>query len=1650
MKKQAAEYFASDQFSLAFPLYSQLLSLDPENPELNYHFGVCLLYSNGANTEEAIPYLEKAINKIPEMDLYYHLAVAYHLNYFFTDAIYNYRKYLQLSKNKARKEYDVSRKIAMCQNGIDLLRAVDDLYVIEKSEVDKKAFYRSYNLMDYGGRILNLPNEFLNKADLKSKDDHIAYFNPNAKLLFYAVDNKDQKDIYYRIQQKDKEWSPAIALSSTINTEYDEDYPIFMPDGKTLYFSSKGHNTMGGYDIFQSVFDSITGQWSKPVNLSFPFNTPADDILFITNADETVAWFASDRSSDENKISVYKVGIIKKENQVADLANVYSKEIITDNDLGRIKNMASLDINISAKDFQEIPVQKAKKLEVLTKNDANRISQNIRQSNLINVDRQIGVRKSQEQLTDSIKNVILSIDANLETLKSQFLQTQYLTSLKAGNAQQEYTKLKSQLEKVQKESAVNRKKELLKEANKYLFRALRYDFETNKFSAVEKSIDKQIEARRELLTQASALFGDIQKNTVTQNDKEAQKNILQLNNLIHKADTLSDYTKIIDYTKGEFYKLSYPANLSNERSFIAYRLEDENRNSPIAAVNIRYAGFIPELKTEIATSIPTRNDPAPRKTEQRIPPSLNPGATTTFPTSTGNSTSASEHIRQELSVLNKLQTERLDWLKQQSAILTKKASEKLDASNVALLEFEKTRDQYNKGLINDKNSVIAKQEESQDLLYQSLAIIGLAEKTDSIYKAELKRSEQSTDQIFRIEQALKNNAIENAKNLLVSFEKSLDNPIFNQENLVLDWINSSVKAISLKKQKADIAFEQSQTLTDESMQLMTEAEDLKEKSKAKSNAFKRRQITIEAEKKENEAKQKQAEAAQYLASGNKLYEEIKKAESIQKISHEFSDPIYLAQNTNLIINPEKRLSELNARLEVREQSPTTVVKTKENRITQDDGPKLNLSSLPKMDNLIAYKTKQVIGQLLAEELDVNKRETVYLLELGKTLNREESRANLQKIEQLRKEADALQNASIAAFNEAGKIYNQLSPEDKETADKENNDFENYLKNIRKRIAELLDEVTELGNKAAETKEAKDRESLKKQAEEKEQIAMYLILEEFDIIARRNKQTLRKNALIIDKLALENKDKQEQKLMKAVFDQIQHFVQLAENQREKAKGEALSFALQRVLLQDAFSYESSALDLQLEAIRMMREKDTESMLAYQPQNTQVPTPKVQTSTISTPDITTTALTQTTQNKNLASLENTSKKETNPAPKKTNDRTETRIEKPQVNTTQVKEDKPTVIAINEQVEPKQKTDPVTTNPIRNSATPKSLSNSTASGTIFPNVSLSQNPSGTQFSVQIAAISGLKTTSTFLNVIELFAIKDSQKDLYRYFSGKFTSLKAAVIRRNALRKQGYADAFIKSWKDGNPVSLIEAAGKIDDATLALMNETSLSIPSQYRHINFAATNISQLTGVYYSVQVGVYSKPRSSANLFGIKPLYHDRMKNGYWVYFNGIFKSIADAEKNKTRVRSKGIPDAFVVAFNQGEKVSLVNARKALNAGNSFPASNDIIILEDAANKVDAELNTIGAQKASAPVNRIYKIQIGVFSHAVSFDWVKTRLGNSQVKIDYFVNNYGKYIYSIGNFKTYSEASTFNTNQVKLLVKDAFVVTYEDGKKANLTK
>lgn len=1599
LKTKAASLFATGNYVGAFPLYSQLLSLDPLNPELNYKFAVCLLYSDRSNTEDPIKYLEKLINKIPDVDFFYHLAQAYHSAYFFTDAINNYRKYIQLAGSRANKDYQAERKIVMCQNGIELLRSATELYVLQKSEVDKKAFYRSYNLNDYSGRILNLPDEFLTKSDQQNNDDKLAYFNPTLNLLFYALDNKNQKDIYYRVREKSGEWLPPIRLNSTINSSYDEDFPVLMPDGKTLYFSSNGHNTMGGYDIFKTVFDSLSQGWSNPVNLGFPFNTPADDVLFISNKEGTTAWFASDRSSQTNKITVYKIGILKKEENQESLADVYKTEKLSNTELGLIKNMASLNINITEKRFNEIPIDQKNKPSTLISNDANRITQNIRQTNLININNQLTNKEAQDKLNDSVRTIINQLDNKLELVKSYFLQTQGFATNKTNQVNKAYSDLALLLEKAQKTQDSESKKALIKESNVLLFNTLRTEYQRDKLAQIEKDLNTLITNYRDILAQANIIFGDIQKNVSIANEVEARKFIKQLDNLLKKALSVPNYAQIINFKQGELISPDFPNNLLTSASYANFYIENDAPNTqPILTKDPRFSQYIPMYKPIANVQI----TPQSTNQEQAVSkPSVLGGevkSQNTSPLPTEN------QIRENIIALNKSADQEIAELKKQSYLLIEQAARKLDESNTALFEFEKLKEKYNNGTYTDKDAVLQKQTESQNLLYQSLAIKSLADRIDSMHQSQLKRKENITNQTFAIEQSLQTNQAEKALGLYRVLEKSNSSFSNNLESLIKNWIEKDVKNINSKKTSANQAFEQSQKLTDESLKLLVEAKEIRDVSITKSNAFKRRELIQEAEQKEKESVQKQDEADKYMAKGTLLYEEIKKAEAFAQMNEKLETDRLLANNEKPLINTEKQKTILNDRLSTRESETPQVEKSDEKVLAQSNSPKIQLKQIPVTNDLISYETKRFKAHLLAEALDLNKRETANLLGYSKQLSGESKKQNENKIAKLRLEADSLQKASSQAFMESATIYKQLSDKDKKQADKTEINFENYLKNIQDRIAQLLEDAKQIGKQASLENNEEKRNKLLQDADNKEQIAMYLVLEEYEIIAQRNKQNYRNNALILEKLLFENSDKKE--LMQPVFDQINAYVLAVENKRTQARKQDLAFNMIKVLLQDAFSIEANALDLQLEAIRMMRDKDTESMLAYQSSNKQSPTS--QTASNQRINSANQHIDKSENSKNLVSQNEIPAKNT------------VNKEKTQISNEAKKE----------------------STAIMNNAT--FLSGN--SGKI-PLVKIGSEPeSGIQFSVQIAATSELKSTESFLNVMELFAIKDKEIELYRYFSGKFLSLKAAIIRRNSLQQQGFNDAFIKSWKEGAMVSLNEAAGELDEQTLELLNAANIKLPAIYKDINFSATNISQLNGAYYSVQIGVYSRPRSSAQLFNIQPIYHIRLKNGYWVYFNGIYKTLHEAEINKSTIQSKGIKDAFVVAFNEGEKVSLSDARKVLNEGGSHPSEDDVVILSEASKKVDIQLQSL--MEGLTSNTKIYKVQIGVFKHEVSWDWMKS--SNQELdkhNIEQTVSNTNNYVYTIGNFKSYGEALKFKNESVIKYVKDAFIVSFDNGKKVN---
>lgn len=330
VKKKAEVLFTEQDYVSAFPLFSQLLSLYPKDPNYNYKFGVCLLFTSD-NKEKPLTYLQFAAKKPEtEKEVFFFLGKAYHLNYRFSDAINAYERFKKEGNPKTFKKYDVDQHITMCKSGVSLLKNVRDLYVLDKKAMREEDFFRAYNADGALGRLIVKPDEFKTAVDKKKKETSVLFLSPNSKELFvssYGQDEKNGKDIYRIKKLPSGEWGNPENIGSVINTPFDEDYPFMHPDGKTLYFSSKGHNSMGGYDVFKSTYNAASNTWSQPVNLDYAVSTPDDDILYMPDTSYSFAYFASRRSSAAGNLDVYKLRIDKEPAQIALIKGTLASEV---------------------------------------------------------------------------------------------------------------------------------------------------------------------------------------------------------------------------------------------------------------------------------------------------------------------------------------------------------------------------------------------------------------------------------------------------------------------------------------------------------------------------------------------------------------------------------------------------------------------------------------------------------------------------------------------------------------------------------------------------------------------------------------------------------------------------------------------------------------------------------------------------------------------------------------------------------------------------------------------------------------------------------------------------------------------------------------------------------------------------------------------------------------------------------------------------------------------------------------------------------------------------------------------------------------------------------------------------------------------------
>lgn len=137
-----------------------------------------------------------------------------------------------------------------------------------------------------------------------------ACVTPDGNTLYFVSDRKGGyggRDLYKCVRLPNGQWSLATNLGPSVNTEYDEDAPFIHPDRVTLFFSSNGHTSMGGFDIFYTT--KTDSGWTAPTNLLPPINTPDDDIFYVSSTDGKRAYYSSVGKNSYGDKDIYMISL---------------------------------------------------------------------------------------------------------------------------------------------------------------------------------------------------------------------------------------------------------------------------------------------------------------------------------------------------------------------------------------------------------------------------------------------------------------------------------------------------------------------------------------------------------------------------------------------------------------------------------------------------------------------------------------------------------------------------------------------------------------------------------------------------------------------------------------------------------------------------------------------------------------------------------------------------------------------------------------------------------------------------------------------------------------------------------------------------------------------------------------------------------------------------------------------------------------------------------------------------------------------------------------------------------------------------------------------------------------------------------------------
>ena len=342
----------------------------------------------------------------------------------------------------------------------------------------------------------------------------------------------------------------------------------------------------------------------------------------------------------------------------------------------------------------------------------------------------------------------------------------------------------------------------------------------------------------------------------------------------------------------------------------------------------------------------------------------------------------------------------------------------------------------------------------------------------------------------------------------------------------------------------------------------------------------------------------------------------------------------------------------------------------------------------------------------------------------------------------------------------------------------------------------------------------------------------------------------------------------------------------------------------------------------------------------------------------------------------------------------------------------------------------------------------------------------PNGIIYQVQVGAFRNEINPSIFNGLTPLVGEKTTL-GIIRYKVGYFRGFKSANMAKVRICEIGYKDAFVVVFYDGERITLdraeeiiksadesekfiydnlvqdeiqqlkaigIKEEGIFDDSNdvseslVVVNNQTSNKINNSVKIVvsnsdNGLNNDLLSINGLFYTVQVGVFTTPKISSDLKGVTPLYTEKTLNGYLRYTTGIYKDYSSADTRKETVRVQGIKDAYVIAYNENQRITVAKAKEVEGT---------------LANKNSNQNDQVGNLKMNKKVT--FKVQVGAYKTPIVVENTAVFKDLTNYEISNIKTESGLLIYMIGNNDTKEAADKLRQEVIAVGAADCSITKY----------